>query len=73
MHQLAGAKIHRQCLEGLRRWGPFFRLRLGWDFPLAFLRLHAVSGAYRERFCNLARPHAAHNGKTPYEALREKL
>jgi transposase InsO family protein len=26
-----------------------------------------------ERFYNLARPHGAHNGKTPYEALREKL
>ena len=26
-----------------------------------------------KRFYNLARPHGAHNGKTPYEALREKL
>ena len=26
-----------------------------------------------ERFYNLHRPHGAHNGKTPYEALREKL
>ena len=26
-----------------------------------------------ERFYNLARPHGAHNGRTPYEALREKL
>ena len=26
-----------------------------------------------ERFYNLARPHVAHNGRTPYEALREKL
>jgi transposase InsO family protein len=26
-----------------------------------------------ERFYNLARPHSAHNGRTPYEALREKL
>lgn len=26
-----------------------------------------------ERFYNLARPHGAFNGKTPYEALREKL
>lgn len=26
-----------------------------------------------ERFYNLARPHGAHDGKTPYEALREKL
>ena len=26
-----------------------------------------------EQFYNLARPHGAHNGKTPYEALREKL
>ena len=26
-----------------------------------------------ERFYNLARPHGAHSGKTPYEALREKL
>lgn len=26
-----------------------------------------------ERFYNLARPHGAHNGKTPYEALRERL
>jgi len=26
-----------------------------------------------EKFYNLARPHGAHNGKTPYEALREKL
>lgn len=26
-----------------------------------------------ERFYNLARPHGAHNGKTPYEALRAKL
>lgn len=26
-----------------------------------------------ERFYNLARPHGAHKGKTPYEALREKL
>lgn len=26
-----------------------------------------------ERFHNLARPQGAHNGKTPYEALREKL
>ena len=26
-----------------------------------------------ERFYNLARPHGAHNGGTPYEALREKL
>ena len=26
-----------------------------------------------ERFYNLARPHGAHQGKTPYEALREKL
>ena len=29
--------------------------------------------AERERFYNLARPHGAHNGKTPYEVLREKL
>ncbi len=26
-----------------------------------------------ERFYNFARPHGAHDGKTPYEALREKL
>ena len=26
-----------------------------------------------EQFYTLARPHGAHNGKTPYEALREKL
>ena len=26
-----------------------------------------------EQFYNRARPHGAHNGKTPYEALREKL
>jgi hypothetical protein len=26
-----------------------------------------------ERFHNLARPHCAHNGQTPYEALRGKL
>lgn len=26
-----------------------------------------------QEFYNLARPHGAHNGKTPYEALREKL
>lgn len=26
-----------------------------------------------ERFYNLARPHGAHNGRTPYKALREKL
>jgi len=26
-----------------------------------------------ERFYNFARPHGAHNGKTPYEALRDKL
>ncbi|MBJ6988415.1 IS481 family transposase, partial [Devosia sp. MC521] len=26
-----------------------------------------------ERFYNFARPHGAFNGKTPYEALREKL
>ena len=26
-----------------------------------------------KQFYNLARPHGAHNGKTPYEALREKL
>ena len=26
-----------------------------------------------ERFYNFARPHGAHNGQTPYEALREKL
>lgn len=26
-----------------------------------------------EQFYNLARAHGAHNGKTPYEALREKL
>ena len=26
-----------------------------------------------EQFYNLARPHGAHNGKTPYEAPREKL
>jgi len=26
-----------------------------------------------ERFCNFARPHGAHNGQTPYEALRERL
>ncbi|MCP4317577.1 MAG: transposase [Hyphomicrobiales bacterium] len=26
-----------------------------------------------ERLYNLARPHGAFNGKTPYEALREKL
>ena len=26
-----------------------------------------------ERFYNLARPHGAHNGKTPYEVLRERL
>ncbi len=26
-----------------------------------------------EKFYNFARPHGAHNGKTPYEALREKL
>ena len=26
-----------------------------------------------ERFCNFTRPHGAFNGRTPYEALREKL
>ena len=26
-----------------------------------------------ERFYNFARPHGAHNGQTPYEALRDKL
>ena len=26
-----------------------------------------------ERFHDLARPHCAHNGQTPYEALRDKL
>jgi transposase InsO family protein len=26
-----------------------------------------------ERFYNLARPHKAHHGKTPYEVLRERL
>jgi transposase InsO family protein len=26
-----------------------------------------------ERFYNFARPHGAHNGKTPYEALRDRL
>jgi transposase InsO family protein len=26
-----------------------------------------------ERFYNLARPHGAHKGKTPYEALRDRL
>jgi len=26
-----------------------------------------------EHFYNLARPHGAHNGKTPYEALRDKI
>ncbi|SHL57822.1 Integrase core domain-containing protein [Roseovarius marisflavi] len=26
-----------------------------------------------ERFYNVRRPHGAHSGKTPYEALREKL
>jgi transposase InsO family protein len=26
-----------------------------------------------EKFYNFHRPHGAHNGKTPYEALREKL
>ena len=26
-----------------------------------------------ERFYNLARPHGAHSGRTPYEALRERL
>jgi transposase InsO family protein len=26
-----------------------------------------------ERFYNFDRPHGAHGGKTPYEALREKL
>jgi transposase InsO family protein len=26
-----------------------------------------------ERFYNFHRPHGAHNGKTPYEVLREKL
>ena len=26
-----------------------------------------------ERFYNFARPHGAFNGKTPYEALRDKL
>ena len=26
-----------------------------------------------EKFYNFARPHGAFNGKTPYEALREKL
>ena len=26
-----------------------------------------------EQFYNLARPHGAHNGKTPYEALKKKL
>ena len=26
-----------------------------------------------ERFYNYDRPHGAHGGKTPYEALREKL
>ena len=26
-----------------------------------------------ERFYNYDRPHAAHRGKTPYKALREKL
>jgi len=26
-----------------------------------------------EKFYNFSRPHGAFNGKTPYEALREKL
>ena len=26
-----------------------------------------------ERFYNFDRPHGAHDGKTPYEAIREKL
>jgi len=26
-----------------------------------------------ERFYNFARPHGAHNGQTPHEALRDKL
>jgi transposase InsO family protein len=26
-----------------------------------------------DRFYNFARPHGAHNGQTPYEALRDKL
>ncbi|MDG1409052.1 MAG: IS481 family transposase, partial [Octadecabacter sp.] len=25
------------------------------------------------RFYNFARPHGAHNGQTPYEALKDKL
>jgi len=34
---------------------------------------HEEKLAEWERFYNLARPHSAHNGRTPYEALREKL
>jgi transposase InsO family protein len=34
--------------------------------------LQAKSGEW-ERFYNFHRPHGAHSGKTPYEAVREKL
>ncbi len=40
----------------------YLELSLGWNAsPVA------------ERFYNHDRPHGAHRGRTPYEALREKL
>ena len=48
------------------------------DFPRSCQRLYGggvdleAKLSEWERFHDLARPHGAHNGKTPYEALREK-
>ena len=46
-------------------------MRIGID--LGGTKIEGLALAERERFYNLASPHGAHNGKTPYEALREKL
>ena len=52
------------------------------EFPNLFMlngpsgpigNLSLIEVAVWERFYNFDRPHGAHGGKMPYEALREKL
>ena len=41
-------------------------------FLTKMIEIH-IKLAEWEQFYNFSRPHGAHLGKTPYEALREKL
>lgn len=64
-------KLHRSCL-GFGGNSKHHRVIPAWTGNAGDVDLEAKLHEW-ERFYNLARPHGAHNGKTPYEALREKL